>query len=149
MLLPDLPVELLECISENLDSERAISAFSRANRRLHNLLTGYLYRHNARWCGSSALIWAARQGREETVRKALRWGADAQAASQLLLVAALQAASGGGHEKIVQLLIDKNADVNAQGGYYRSALQAASAGGHEKIVQLLIDSVAQLRISAD
>jgi ankyrin repeat domain-containing protein 50 len=35
---------------------------------------------------------------------------------------ALQAALSGGHEKVVQLLLEKNADVNAQGGYYGNAL---------------------------
>jgi ankyrin repeat protein len=30
---------------------------------------------------------------------------------------ALQAASSGGHEAIVKLLLEKGADVNAQGGY--------------------------------
>ena len=33
---------------------------------------------------------------------------------------ALQAASNGGHEAIVRLLLQKDADVNAQGGCYGS-----------------------------
>ena len=33
-----------------------------------------------------------------------------------------------------QLLLEKGADVNAQGGYYGNALQAASWWGHEAIV---------------
>jgi hypothetical protein len=41
---------------------------------------------------------------------------------------ALQAASDGGHETVVQILLD-----NAQGGKYGNALQAASARGHEKV----------------
>ncbi|KAJ5970692.1 uncharacterized protein N7479_000610 [Penicillium vulpinum] len=52
---------------------------------------------------------------------------------------ALQAASSGGHEMIVQILLSRGADVNAQGGYFGNALEAASYGGHEKIVQTLLD----------
>ena len=37
------------------------------------------------------------------------------------------------------MLLDKGADVNAQGGEYGNALQAASAGGHEAVVRLLVD----------
>jgi hypothetical protein len=39
---------------------------------------------------------------------------------------ALQAASFGGHEKVVALLLEKSAAVDAQGGHYGKALQAAS-----------------------
>jgi ankyrin repeat protein len=52
---------------------------------------------------------------------------------------ALQAASSGGHEAIVKLLLEKGADVNAQGGDYGNALQAASSEGHEAIVKLLLE----------
>ncbi len=74
---------------------------------------------------------------------------------------ALQAASVEGYEKVVQMLIDAGADVNAQGGEYGNALQAADdvntqgglysnalqaalARGHEKVVQMLIDAGADL-----
>ncbi|KAH8686634.1 hypothetical protein GQ44DRAFT_780905 [Phaeosphaeriaceae sp. PMI808] len=43
---------------------------------------------------------------------------------------ALDAARG--HDQIVKLLLDKGADVNAQGGKYSNALQAAIEGGHEQ-----------------
>ena len=56
----------------------------------------------------------------------------------------LDAASLGGHEKIVQLLLDKGVEVNAQGGKYGNALQAASLRGHEKIIQLLLDKGAEV-----
>jgi len=51
---------------------------------------------------------------------------------------ALQAASEGGHEKVVQILIDAAADVITQ-DTYDHALHAASREGHEKVVQILID----------
>ncbi|KAL9123930.1 MAG: hypothetical protein Q9175_008281, partial [Cornicularia normoerica] len=37
------------------------------------------------------------------------------------------------------MLLDRGADVNAQGGYYGNALQAASFDGHDKLVQMLLD----------
>jgi ankyrin repeat protein len=40
---------------------------------------------------------------------------------------------------VVKLLVDKGADVNAQGGVHSNALQAASLRGHEQVVKLLVD----------
>ncbi|EXU98136.1 ankyrin repeat protein, partial [Metarhizium robertsii] len=57
---------------------------------------------------------------------------------------ALQAASFRGHLEIVKLLLDKGADVNAQGGLYGTTLHAASSGGHLEIVQLLLDKGADV-----
>jgi hypothetical protein len=47
----------------------------------------------------------------------------------------------GGHTAIVELLLGKGADVNAQGGRYGNALEAASYGGHTAIVELLRNSL--------
>ncbi|KAH8695893.1 ankyrin repeat-containing domain protein [Phaeosphaeriaceae sp. PMI808] len=45
---------------------------------------------------------------------------------------------------VVKLLLEKGADVHAQGGWYGNALQAASAKGHEQIVKLLLDQGADV-----
>ncbi|KAF2022563.1 ankyrin, partial [Setomelanomma holmii] len=56
----------------------------------------------------------------------------------------LQAASYEGREQVVKLLLEKNADVDAQGGRYGNALCAASYGGHKIIAKLLFDKDSDL-----
>ena len=51
----------------------------------------------------------------------------------------LHAASCGGHNFIVQMLLEKGAEVNAQGGEYDNALQAASSRSYKKVVQMLLE----------
>ena len=53
----------------------------------------------------------------------------------------LQVVSPGSHRALVQLLLEKNADVHLQGGEYGNALQAVSAGGHKGAVWLLLETV--------
>ena len=45
---------------------------------------------------------------------------------------------------VVKLLLDQDANVNAQGGRYSNALQGASAQGFKEIVQLLLDNGADV-----
>lgn len=42
-------------------------------------------------------------------------------------------------KEVAQWLLDKGADVNAEGGEYGNALQAAAVGGKESLVQVLLD----------
>jgi ankyrin repeat protein len=60
------------------------------------------------------------------------------------MASAMQAASAGGHEAMVKMLLDKGADINAQSGQYGNALQAASSRGHEAVVRLLLDKGADV-----
>ncbi|ORY09452.1 hypothetical protein BCR34DRAFT_516475, partial [Clohesyomyces aquaticus] len=55
-----------------------------------------------------------------------------------------QAALVKGNEQVVKLLLDKGADVNAQGGRYGNALQAALVKGNEQVVKLLLDKGADV-----
>ncbi|KAF7510973.1 hypothetical protein GJ744_005519 [Endocarpon pusillum] len=54
-----------------------------------------------------------------------------------------------GHEKVVEILLDMGAEVDAQGGGeneedYGNALQAASLEGHQKVVEMLLDKGAEV-----
>lgn len=51
----------------------------------------------------------------------------------------LQAASAGGHETVVRLLLKRGVDADAKLGHYGSALQATSTGGHQDVIRLLTD----------
>lgn len=58
---------------------------------------------------------------------------------QLSYEQTLQAASKEGNVEIVQLLLDKGADVNARDSIHGSAIHAASEKGHAEVVKLLLD----------
>jgi hypothetical protein len=50
------------------------------------------------------------------------------------------------HMEVMRLVkvLEKGAEVNAQGGYFGNALQAASYGGHEAIVKVLLEKGAEV-----
>jgi hypothetical protein len=63
-----------------------------------------------------------------------------------LLPAPIYYASLCGLPRSVKDLINKGADINAQGGFYGNALQAASASGYAEIVQLLLNNRADINV---
>jgi ankyrin repeat protein len=103
-----------------------------------------LYRYNVQQSRRSALLWAARHGQEATAQRSLREKANIQATNNDNNKVSLLVAAEKGHKQVVKLLLDKGANVNAQGGYYGNTLQAASKGGHETVVQLLLDKGADV-----
>jgi ankyrin repeat protein len=56
----------------------------------------------------------------------------------------LYAVSLNGYYEFVQIVLEKGAEVNAQGGFYGNALQAASERGHEEVVALLLENGADV-----
>ncbi|KAL2864007.1 ankyrin repeat domain-containing protein [Aspergillus lucknowensis] len=113
MTLLELPQELLLAIASFLEAERDINSLSRTNTQLHALLNPYLYRQNARTSNSSALLWAAVHGRENTARFSLQCGAniaafDPRGFTPLMIACQL------GHVGVVELLAAQD-DVNLNG----------------------------------
>jgi hypothetical protein len=66
------------------------------------------------------------------------------------MICPLYFASLKGLNIIVQMLLEKGADVNAQGdGRFGNALQAASIGGQDKVVQILLAKGADVNAQGD
>ncbi|CAH0046457.1 unnamed protein product [Clonostachys solani] len=76
MLLLDLPNELLEAISVSLLDDADISAFSRTCWRAFRSSSAHLYRNNYLHNDGSAMTWALKNQRPETVRRAIDAGID-------------------------------------------------------------------------
>lgn len=129
MSILDLPNELLDFISECLGSESDINAFAQVNHHLYRLLNQYLYRHNVQQSGSSALVWAAKVGQEETAKKLLGEITKGQNMVDFLMKPLCEAAENG-HSGLVLLLLENGADLNATSKIckYGNALQSACSG---------------------
>ncbi|KAK2766808.1 hypothetical protein FQN54_006122 [Arachnomyces sp. PD_36] len=141
MPLLALPDELLYCIAEELEHEKSIYAFCRANRRLHNLLIIHLYRHNIRHSKSSALRWAVEKGHLATVQMLIEEGADVQCAGGKERTPLVRAAIAG-HAEVVELLLSTGkVDPNTKGKdeeILATPLWWAAYHGHERVVRLLL-----------
>src|SRR5947199_2305024 len=139
MPLPNLANELLLCISDKLESERDINAFTRTNRHLYYVLNDYLYRHNVQeFGGGSALLWAAEHGQGGAAQRLLGAGANIQAETDDGRTA-LYLAAANGHEAVVKLLLEAKAEANVRNEYERAALYMAAENGHEAVVKLLLE----------
>ncbi|EGU85447.1 hypothetical protein FOXB_04039 [Fusarium oxysporum f. sp. conglutinans Fo5176] len=163
MLLPDLPNELLLHFAESLESEGDISALARTNASMHNLLSDYLYENNVKQHGSSALIWAAYHGRIETAQRLLDNGADANVLvcptigyttyPDLSYESAqttyegrtpLLWAAEKGHEALVKLLLQNDADVNIMDRNGQTALRLAVDAQHRAVARMLVANGADM-----
>ncbi|KAJ6109977.1 hypothetical protein N7486_002212 [Penicillium sp. IBT 16267x] len=96
---------------------------------------------------NQGLWYAAADGCNLSLSTWLQEGADVSAIFDGKT--ALQAAAGGGHLEIVQVLLAAKADVNAlpTTQYGQTALQAAAGGGYLEIVQALLAAEADVNAS--
>lgn len=153
MQLLDLPNELLDYISDGLESQSDLNSWARVDHRLHHLNNRELYRRNVRDSDSSALIWAAEHGRMETVQNVLREHKDKQAIIEVCKWP-LCVASEHGHSEIVKVFLDVGVDINIDAadlftennGPFGTPLYRACEGSHEDLVLLLISKGADVNI---
>ena len=61
---------------------------------------------------------------------------------------ALMMASAEGHKEIVEMLLNQNAKVNAEGGEYGTALIAAVVEGRERIIEMLLKQNANVNVES-
>ncbi|KAK1621903.1 hypothetical protein BDP81DRAFT_387273, partial [Colletotrichum phormii] len=101
------------------------------------------YRYQAR-SGLNSVHLAALNGHDEVLRRLLASDDAALNSKATAGYTPLIWGSLEGRQNSVQMLLDKGADVNAEGGEYGNALQAASSEGHDKIVQMLLDKGADV-----
>lgn len=138
MALLSLPDEMFLDIVENLDDPKQITSALPVNKRLHYLLRDCPLRHNIRFQGSSALIWAARNGRPDLVRNILRLRLDVNTkAVSRFAETALQIAAEKGVLTMVKLLLDAGADPNLIDLQGEAALFTAIVSGHEEIADMI------------
>ncbi|KAJ5984742.1 hypothetical protein N7481_006841 [Penicillium waksmanii] len=152
-----LPSELLMLIAHQLDS-RDLNALIQAHSSLHHALNDYLYYCNVQYNDSSALLWAATHGSQNTLRRLLdaganvRWNSDywtrsrpwGRQAPYLRRPASglrehpISHAASSGHVEVVQLLIQEGADVNFKDCHGRSPLALAALNGHLALVKTFV-----------
>jgi hypothetical protein len=138
MPLLSLPTELLCEISEHLNLKRDLWSLVLTNKFLYQQFNRYLYRFDRRYCGSSALSWAATVGEIQTAQISLAAPNIVPAEDHGLQVA-LQVAVEHGRYEIVRLLADNGGNVNAPVDYFGNLLQVASWLGDQDMMKLLID----------
>jgi ankyrin repeat protein len=138
MSLLGLPNELLLMIAEQMVSERDINAMTQLNRFTYALLNKYLYDHNIRKSGSSALLWAAKHGQLGTAQRLIKGGANVETNPRPLFQRPLHVAATYGKVEVAQLLVDHGATITFLDGHFKTALHHAAENGHAAMVEMLL-----------
>ncbi|CAI7656274.1 unnamed protein product [Penicillium crustosum] len=147
-----LPTELLLTIAESLPGQKDISAFTQTTKRTYSVLQLYLYKNNIQNHGTSALLWAAKNGHTVLTQKMLDAGARISARippspnhinpTNVTGIAgnALSLAASGPHiETLTCLLSEKRPDQTYDPDQLREALiESAIPARSTEAVKLLL-----------
>ncbi|KAJ7291476.1 hypothetical protein C8J57DRAFT_1491957 [Mycena rebaudengoi] len=125
-------------IAVNTGGRHYSSALTAALQTGHEGISALLIENGAVVHDANALQVALKKGHNTVAQLLIKKGADAQRS--------LQDASAIGDIAVVQFLMEHGADVNLQGGFFRSALQAALANGRAEVVQLLLEHGADVNL---
>ncbi|KAF7983634.1 hypothetical protein HWV62_20572 [Athelia sp. TMB] len=93
---------------------------------------------------ASPLYYACFTGSLQAVQTLVSNEADVNKAGREAATRPLLIASSEGHLDIVNVLLEKGADIDVKGGFCASALQAASAEGHLEMAKLLLKNGADV-----
>ncbi|KAJ5164748.1 uncharacterized protein N7500_006578 [Penicillium coprophilum] len=130
MYLQNLPVELLSCIATHLlPSAQDVNSLAKASKLMYTISNPILYRHQILHQGSSALIWAAKHGKQDPCNRLLQEGAnpntqDAEHRSPLSW------AAGNGHRQVSSIFLSsENILPNAPDIHLQTPLTWAAGYG--------------------
>jgi ankyrin repeat protein len=138
--LSDMPMEILFEIADHLDY-RGVNALARTSRQLYSSLNvKHLYLHDVTRSPSRSLIWAAENGLEGTLQRAVDASRDLNPIPESFHIA-LQVAADRGHVRLVELLLELD-DINPNGlqtaPLLATPLIAACSKGHVEVINLLL-----------
>ncbi|PLN86075.1 ankyrin repeat-containing domain protein [Aspergillus taichungensis] len=144
--LLDLPHELLLLIARYLPSQKDINSLVQTNRQLYALLNVFLCKFNIRHHRSSALTWAARNGKNDLIKRMLDAGASiasfdtSEGAENPLLSAAIESHISS----LKVMLAEKRPDRTSSPYQKRRALLFALGSSSREIIDLIIENGAPL-----
>ncbi|KAL3464588.1 ankyrin repeat-containing domain protein [Aspergillus heterothallicus] len=134
--LSDLPPEILHLIARQIPSDRVLNALARTCKVFFDVFNPYLYTVNGTCRGrNSALLWAAaKEGREETMRVALRYHNPLRKTKPLIV------AVKHNQDKIVEILLaQEGVNTEALDSTKSTPLEIAVENDNELIVKQLLD----------
>ncbi|KAL4800867.1 ankyrin repeat-containing domain protein [Aspergillus venezuelensis] len=137
-MLLDLPDEVLLLIADELESEADLSALSRTNPLLYCLLSDILHRNNVRYYKSSALFWAVRHNRLDTIERLLYFGADVNLVGRDNL-SVLEIAACDGKATTAEFLLKNGAFFRGPGGQPSPPVCAAASMGNTDVLKVLLN----------